>query len=520
MKKLFTFLLLLSFVSLQAKTQETAANTKGLKILQINDVYTTLPLEDGKVGGLARVATLKKENLKNNLNTLLLLPGDFLSPSVASTVFKGKQMVDVLNETGVDIATLGNHEFDLGLDVLLERMKEARCDWVISNVIDNKTGVPVGGAKPYLVKEFSFESPPNSLDKGNPEKYFLAHVKEAGEVIKVGFIGLCLKGDEIIPELLRGKTTSVRIIDPLEAARVYIPFLEELGVDLIIALTHQNYADDIKLAQEFPNIDLIVGGHEHFPITSMVGQTLISKAGSDAKFVAEIELSKPENQQVVKTYSLTPMDEKTALDETVQQVALKYQQELDKSLDQVVGFSAEPLDAIAANVRSRQTNLGILIADAMRKVTKADLAILNSGAIRGDKIYPSGKFTKRDILSIHPFEDKVVKIQISGTTLVEALNHGVEKLNEKLGRYPQVSGLSFQTVQQPDGSYKIKDLKIGAEALDLNKLYTLAISDYMLQGGDGYVMLKDSKILIGEDLGELLVEVVEKSFSKEGITLK
>lgn len=512
MKQLFACLLLLVCIPFKAQTQELASNTKGLKILQINDVYTTLPLEDGKTGGLARVATLKKENLKNNPNTLLLLPGDFLSPSVASTIFKGKQMVDVLNEAGLDIATLGNHEFDFGIDVLLERMKEADWDWVISNIVDTKTGAPIGGAKPYLVKEFLSLPPTSTTQEG---------LETTSKVVKVGFIGLCINGSEIIPnKLLSSPNNSVRIIDPFEAARVYLPVLKEKNVDVIIALTHQNYQDDIQLAQEFPEIDLIVGGHEHYPITATIGKTLLSKAGSDAKFVAEIELFKPESGDLIKTFNLLPINEKISLNETVQNIALKYQNELDSKLDEVIGFSKEPLDAIAANVRSQQTNLGSIIANAMRKATDADIALLNAGGIRGDIIYPAGKLTKRDILSIHPFGNKVCKIEISGSVLLEALNHGVAKLDEKQGRYPQVSGLTFTSVQNPDGSYKVKDVLIGAEPLDLTKNYTVALTNYTLQGGDGYLMFKDAKVLTGEDLGEMLISVIERGFTNVGITLK
>ena len=116
-----------------------------LTILQINDVYSTLPI-DG-VGGLARVATLKQNIAAAGRTPLLILAGDFLSPSVASSTFKGAQMVAALNAAGLDLATLGNHEFDFGVDTLIERMRDARWQWVVSNVIDTDTGQPVGGAR-------------------------------------------------------------------------------------------------------------------------------------------------------------------------------------------------------------------------------------------------------------------------------------------------------------------------------------------------------------------------------------
>src|SRR5688572_325655 len=132
---------LLSLASLAA--QESPRQTAPLTILQINDVYTASPVDGGKVGGLARVAALKQQLAAPGKTVLLLMAGDFLSPSVASAIFRGKQMVDALNIAGLDIATLGNHEFDFGPDVLRERMKETRWQWVISNIVDDATGQPM-----------------------------------------------------------------------------------------------------------------------------------------------------------------------------------------------------------------------------------------------------------------------------------------------------------------------------------------------------------------------------------------
>src|SRR5262245_57073134 len=121
-----------------------------LTILQINDVYSTVPVDGA--GGLARVATLKQRLTRDGVAPLMLLGGDFLSSSVASTIFKGEQMIAALNAAGLDVATLGNHEFDFGAEILLKRMAEARWQWAVANAIDRRTGKPVGGASPYVVR--------------------------------------------------------------------------------------------------------------------------------------------------------------------------------------------------------------------------------------------------------------------------------------------------------------------------------------------------------------------------------
>src|SRR5947207_10111364 len=133
--------------------QDQASASKTITILQLNDVYQIAPVDRGKRGGLARVATLQKKIRAGAPNTLFLLSGDFISPSVASRLFKGKQMVAALNAAGLDIVTLGNHEFDFGPDVLRERMKESRFAYTIANVFDKKTGNPFGGASRYIIRE-------------------------------------------------------------------------------------------------------------------------------------------------------------------------------------------------------------------------------------------------------------------------------------------------------------------------------------------------------------------------------
>src|SRR5260221_1412947 len=172
-----------------------------LTLLQINDVYSTVPI-DG-VGGLARVATLKQQLAASGRTPFLVLAGDFLSPSVASSVFKGSQMIAALNAAGLDLATLGNHEFDFGDEVLIERMREAKWQWVVSNVVDTRTGKPIGGAAPYVIKTFG--------------------------PLEVGFISLCLNASEISGV----KLAPTPIREPLLAAAPYLPTLSCGGRALI-----------------------------------------------------------------------------------------------------------------------------------------------------------------------------------------------------------------------------------------------------------------------------------------------
>src|ERR671918_2995577 len=136
-----------------AAQEKTQCNVK-VTLLQVNDVYQFAPVDQGTRGGLGRVMTLKKSILQENPNTLLLMSGDTISPSVESITYKGAQMIEAWNVAGLDYATFGNHEFDFGPEVLRERMKESRFPWIAANVIDTKTGKPFGGAESYVIREF------------------------------------------------------------------------------------------------------------------------------------------------------------------------------------------------------------------------------------------------------------------------------------------------------------------------------------------------------------------------------
>src|SRR6185369_6922311 len=144
--------LFIAFFSIAAQ-EKTRCNVK-VTLLQVNDVYQFAPVDQGNAGGLGRVLTLRKSIQQQNPNTLLLLAGDTISPSVESITYKGAQMIEAWNAIGLDYATYGNHEFDFGPDVLAQRVTESKFGWIAANVIDKRTGQVFGGAKPYVVREF------------------------------------------------------------------------------------------------------------------------------------------------------------------------------------------------------------------------------------------------------------------------------------------------------------------------------------------------------------------------------
>lgn len=459
-----------------------------LTLLQINDVYIAQPEEGQKSGGLARVATLKKRFQSEGRSVELILCGDFLSPSIASSIFKGRQMIEAFNAAGVDIGILGNHEFDFGPDVLRQRLTEAKWKWLVSNVSEESTGKPIGNFPTWLIKDYGG--------------------------MKVGYVGLCLNGEEISND----RRIGIRIEDPIEVGERMVRELKKRGAEVVVAVTHLDYADDRRLARRCPEIDIILGGHEHKASTTWVGRTLISKADSDAVTAARIDLLRPEEpgKPPEIQYELIQIDGRIPDDPDTAKVAGDYDDRLGHALEAEIGQTREPLDAVSESVRSKESNLGNLWADAMREDTGAEIAIVNAGSIRSNQVIRAGALRVKDLVALHPFGGTVCRIEGSGALVLEALNHGVGRLGESVGRFPQVSGITFRVDSQSPAGDRIRDAKVGGLPLDLKKIYQIAVGDYMLRGGDGFTMLQQARVLVNPEAGNKFTDVLEAYIRKRG----
>ena len=214
-----------------AKQTVTGDNGKiDLTIVQINDVYEIAPLDGGKAGGLARVATVKKEEQNKNANTIMVMAGDFLSPSVYNSLkfegnrIRGKQMVDAMNVAGVDMAVFGNHEFDIPEADVQSRINESAFQWVSSNTFQKKGNDIV----PFVKNGIPF-----------PETYIRTFTDADGTTARIGFIGLTLPFN---------KAAYVSYTDVFAAAQKKYDQIKD-SCDAVIAVTHQAMDDDIKLAR-------------------------------------------------------------------------------------------------------------------------------------------------------------------------------------------------------------------------------------------------------------------------------
>lgn len=472
---------LLLFISTSfAQSSETVRVT----ILHLNDTYQFTAADGGKRGGLARVMTIKKETLKENPNTILTLGGDTLSPSVETRTYKGLQMIDAWNMVGLDYAVFGNHEFDLKTPDLLERMKESKFTWLGTNVIDTKTGKTFAGTPQFVIRSIGG--------------------------VKIGLIGL------LLPETKETSSMEahLNVTDFCATARDLVPKMRDLGATVIVGLTHMFMNQDKKLAG-CADFDLILGGHEHTLLQSSAHGTPIFKMWADAREVGKFDLfiNKRTGKLESMDWEIIPVTDAIPDAPEFAPVAAKYKDLLEK-LAVKVGANSVELDALSHSVRTKETNIGNFIADAYRKAADADVALVNGGSIRADLTYDPGPLTMRAVLSMLPFNNPIVKVEVTGKLLADILEHGVARSAEdnEPGRFPQVSGMSFKFDTRKLPGQRVSDIMVGGKPLDEKKTYTVATSDFLVsRGGDGYTMFKDAKILTPADKAQKDSDVFEQA---------
>jgi 5'-nucleotidase/UDP-sugar diphosphatase len=245
-------------------------------------------------------------------------------------------------------------------------------------------------------------------------------------------------------------------------------------------------------------------------ITAFERRSLISKAGSDARAVARIDVAQRISGSIERFYELLPITKDLADDEKTAEVVAAYETRLGTALDRLTGTTTTPLDGVALRIRASETNLGNLVADAIRADAKTDIAITNSGSIRGNRVFPAGPLTRRTLIEIHPFDNVVCIIAMPGRHILEALNHGVSFLPAANGAFPQVSGLTMSVDQKAPKGDRVRDVMINGQPLDVNKIYSVAVPDFLLKQGDGYTMFAREPVKVGPEAGDMISNALEK----------
>tara|TARA_R110002124_G_scaffold287089_1_gene470363 strand:+ start:143018 stop:144553 length:1536 start_codon:yes stop_codon:yes gene_type:complete len=482
MKRVF-FLYSIVFISLIGCKSVTPLSTESnnsdeitFKFVQVNDVYEIAPLSGGLYGGMARVAHVRDSIVKVNPNTFLFMAGDFLNPSLLGTLkvdgerVRGKQMIEVMNAMDFDLATFGNHEFDVGEEALQKRLNESNFQWTSANVYQ----VHEDGNRPFVVQR----------DIGNvpvKDTHVLYVSDETGIQLKLGFFSV---------------TTPTNPVDFVyysdiysEAIRAYNSLKDE--VDVVIGLTHLSLDEDIELARRLPELQFIMGGHEHNNMLVPTKGATIAKADANAKtvYIHTLTFNKKTGSLKIDSH-LMPIDDTTPSNNVVAAIVEKWNSILNLKIKEVISEPNEiiysskiPLDGTDSANRGIQTNLGDILTAAMADSFNdpVDAAIVNGGSIRIDDMLPN-KVTSLDIFRVLPFGGEVIKVDIKGGLLKETLDFGKSKRGT--GAYLQRHNIE----ESASGEWLINTLPI-----DENKTYTIAMSDFLMKGFDIPFLKEDNE---------------------------
>ena len=473
-----------------------AAQTTKLTFVLVNDIYQmnedTGP--DGKKrGGFPRLATIvKAERAKaaqSGSRVIFAHAGDTLSPSLMSGIDRGYHIISLLNMIPPDIFVPGNHEFDFGKEIFLQRMKEAKFPLYAANMRDAK-GAALPGFKDRTI-----------FDVGG---------------IKIGLTGAALT------ETAQLSSSGDVKFSPLVASmQEQCKTLRSEGADFVVTVVHAPRDQDMALFQSRA-ADLILTGHDHDLFIEYDGRTAIIELAHDGLVVTVIDLTialdTREGRRISWFANIRPIDTANIEPDPEVLIAVRgFEAELSKEFDVAIAKTDVVLDSRTATLRTGEAALGNLYADAIRATTESDIAMMNGGGLRSGKVYPPGSaITRRDVLLELPFRNHVAVLAISGKDVRAALENGISLLPRNAGRFPQVSGIRFEAdLSRPPGS-RVLSVHVGDAPLDEAKTYRLATNDFMARGNDGYSMFRDAKQLVTDVDGPLISNEVMAYLRKLG----
>ena len=479
-----------------SKLENQVLQKMNFSLLHFNDVYHITQAQKEPVGGAARFTHAVKQ-FKAKYDAHLLFSGDCYNPSLMSTVTKGRHMVPIMNELEMTCAVYGNHDFDFGVDELSKLTGLSNCPWLMTNIIDIRTGKPAAEGQSHFI--------------------FTATDRNTKLPIKIGIIGI---GEEEWLSCVKDLPPFIEYRDAVETARSEIKILKEKGCQVTIALTHMRHNNDLAFIKQLPELDMLLGGHDHFYRSEILPETgqLVLKSGTDFKNLSFVAVELVEGSRPKFTIEKVDITSDVLPDKTTGDVVASYETSLFEKIGKELCHLETTLDITTESVRTAESSMGNFVCDLMRSHMEADIAFVNSGILRADVIYHPGPLTIKDILDMIPIEDVVVLIELSGSQVKDALENGLSKWPQHEGRFLQVSGIEiYANPELPSGS-RITDLTMNGVLIEPDKLYKCSTTAFLCQGCDGFSSLKNSRFLIDQENGPVLPTLIRRSI--EGMVPK
>jgi len=479
---------------------ESELGAKDIVILFTSDVH----------GGIdsgwtySGVDVIRKQLIVKGSSAILVDNGDSVQGEPLATMSAGSAVIELMNILGYDVATIGNHEFDYGIERFMELVEMADFPYISCNF--NMSGKLV--FDPYIIKEidgtkiaFVGITTPWTLRSSTPA-YFM---DQDGNYI-YGF----MQGND-------GKDLYVAVQKAVDEAKAE-------GADYVVVMAHLGNVGEHKpytyedVLANTTGIDVLVDGHSHdldqVEMKNKAGKKVLRSAcGTKLEAIGYVRIT-PEGEISTGLYKWDNDEnavEVLGLESVMNEACQKAKEELNAALAEVVATSKvdlltkDPASDVRI-VRNQETAIGNFCADAYRHISGADIAFVNGGGIRRD--IPKGDVTREDILKIHPFGNMLSVCEATGQEILDALEFGACAWPAEFGGWLSPSGISYEvhtyidsSVQTDEagmfvgvgGEYRVKNVYVGDEPLDPNKTYTVASHNYMLQNmGDGYTMFADN----------------------------
>ncbi len=480
------------------------------------DYYTGEPAEHG----LAKIATLIQRARVLDPELVLVDSGDtiqgtpFAYHSAVVDPPRRNPMMAAMNALDYDAMAVGNHEFNFGLEAFNQARRSARFPWISGNICIE--GSEDAAYAPYLVKEV----------RG----------------VRVGILGLTTPG---VPAWeTPANYAGLQFTDPVAAARRWVDELRRRArADLVVVAMHMGLEEDIltgaphpgqmenenaaiRIAREVPGIDLILMGHTHREVPSLsINGVLLTQAGRWGEFLSRttllVERDEPDTpwRVVGKTATTHPVTAEVPPDPRILELTQAAHEATEAWLAQPVGHSDRALSA--ENSRIEDTAIIDLIHRVQLAAGQADVSL--AASFNTEARIPEGAVTLRDLAGLYVYENTLVVVELTGAQLKEALEHAARfflpgrpgaSARELID--PAIPGYNFDTAEGVNyvidlnraPGERIVDLTFNGRRLDPDRRLRVAINNYRHNGGGGYPMFRDAKVLSRSNVGirELLVQ--------------
>jgi 5'-nucleotidase len=473
-------------IDIQAAERESYT----LRILHTNDHHARIePVVGGTPSAPIHAGVSRRKPIIDALraeggNQLLLDAGDIFQGTLYFNLYRGMADLEFYNALGYQAMAVGNHEFDIGQAPFADFVRAAKFPILSANIRTDPDSTLDGLIKPHIVEWVG----------GRP----------------IGIVGLTTEDTATLSNPGPGLTFT----NALEALQLSVARLRQDGVQIIIALTHMGVVADRALARQVDGLSAIIGGHTHTPMGAMLStpnperpypEVVASPSGKPViiahdwewgRWLGDLTIGFDDNGEITRIVAGQPREIAASIepDSNFEKRVNVLRGPLDTLRAQVVGNSQVALNGNRSDVRSRETNLGNLIADStLAKTTGAgsQLALVNGGGVRSS--IAAGDVTVGQVLEVLPFGNTLVVMTLTGAQVREALENGVSQVEQGAGRFAQVGGMRYSYDPNAAAGSRVTGVQVrsgsGFVALDTNASYRVVVNNFIAAGGDGYSVL-------------------------------